>query len=107
VNPVITVCISVGASTLISAFMSYVAFRIQFERFLARDTEREKHWVRWQEQISKDVEQLKAERNFHVRIQHCEEFIEELRDWKHEKADPHIRAMGALNDRVTRLENAN
>lgn len=92
------------ATVLASTFGSYIGFRIQFERFLARDTEREKHWDRWRAGVTSDVEQLKAERNFHVRIQQCETLIDELRDWKHEKADPHIRELGALNERVTRLE---
>lgn len=102
-NPLVAVGIS-AATILISAFGSYIAFRVQFERFLARDTEREKHWMRWQESISRDVEQLKAERNFHGRVAQCESFIDELRDWKHEFADPHLRAMGALKDRIERLE---
>jgi hypothetical protein len=103
-NPAITVCISITASTLIAVFGSYRAFRIQFERFLARDTEREKHWNEWRSGVTRDVEQLKAERNFHGRVAQCEQFIDELRDWKHEFADPHLRAMGALKDRVERLE---
>jgi hypothetical protein len=104
VNPIITVCISIAVSTLIAAFGSYWAFRIQFERFLARDTEREKHWARWQEQVSRDVEQLKAERNLHGRVSQCESFIEELREWKHVVVEPYIRAVGSLKDRVDRLE---
>lgn len=89
---------------IISPIAAYVAFRISFERFLAKDTEREKHWMRWQDSVSKDVEQLKAERNFHVRIAQCESFIDELREWKHEKVDPHVRALGVLKDRVDRME---
>lgn len=104
VNPIITVCISISASTAIAMFGSYWAFRIQFERFIARDTEREKHWVRWQEQVARDVEQLKAERNFHGRVTQCESFIDELRDWKHEFADPHLRVIGGLKDRIELLE---
>lgn len=103
-NPVITVCISIAASTLIAAFGSYWAFRIQFERFLARDTEREKHWNGWREQVTRDVEQLKSERNFHGRVTQCEAFIEELREWKHVVVEPYIRAAGQLKDRLDRLE---
>lgn len=103
-NPVVTVCISIAASTLIAAFGSYWAFRIQFERFLARDTEREKHWTEWRAGVTRDVEQLKAERNFHGRIEQVEEFIDELRLWKHEAVEPYIRAVGLLKDRVDRLE---
>lgn len=103
-SPLITVCISITASTLIAAFCSYWAFRIQFERFLARDTEREKHMLRWQEQITRDVEQLKSERNFHGRVTQCELFIEELREWKHVVVEPYIRAAGQLKDRLDRLE---
>lgn len=102
-NPLVTISIAVS-TVLISAFGSYLAFRVQFERFLARDTEREKHWMRWQESITRDVEQLKAERNFHGRIEQCERFIEELREHKHVVVDPHIRAVGQLKDRIERLE---
>lgn len=103
-NPLITVCISITASTLIAVFGSYWAFRIQFERFLARDTEREKHWNEWRANMTRDVEQLKAERNFHGRIEQCERFIEELREWKHVKFDAYIRAADVMNERVTQLE---
>lgn len=89
---------------IVSPIAAYVAFRISFERFLAKDTEREKHWMRWQDSVSHDVEELKSERNFHVRIQQCEDFIGELRDWKHERVDPHIRALGQLKEQVDRLE---
>ncbi|MGL4296795.1 MAG: hypothetical protein ACRCTG_13870 [Aestuariivirga sp.] len=105
-NPILTVSISIVVSTLIAAFGSFWAFRIQFERFLARDSEREKHWDEWRQTVNRDVEQLKAERNFDVRIQHVENFIDELRDWKHEAVEPYIRAMGLLKDRVDRLEKA-
>ena len=103
-NPLLTVCISITASTLIAAFGSYWAFRIQFERFLARDAEREKYWNEWRISATRDVEQLKLERNFHGRVTQCEDFIAELRDWKHEAVEPYIRAMGVLKDRVDRLE---
>lgn len=105
-SPVVGVCISIVASTLLAAFASYWAFRIQFERFLARDTEREKHWNLWRENVTRDVEQLKAERNFHGRVTQCEQFIDELRDWKHETVEPYVRAMGALKERLDRLERA-
>ena len=101
---IISVLISVGISALLNAIVAQVAFRIQFERFLARDTEREKHWMRWQEQITRDVEQLKTERNFHTRIEQCERFIDELREHKHVVVDPHIRVIGALKERIDRLE---
>lgn len=40
-----------------------------------------------------------------ARTKHCEEFIEELRDWKHETIDPYIpRAVDDLERRITRLE---
>jgi hypothetical protein len=104
VNPAITVLVSVGAGALINAFVAYFAFRVQFERFIARDTEREKYWTEWRTSITSDVEQLKAERNFHTRIEHCEKFIDELRDWKHQLADPHIRVQGDLKRRIEELE---
>lgn len=91
-------------TVIISAAGAYLGFRIQFERFLAKDTEREKHWMRWQETLTRDVEQLKIERNFHGRVGQCEEFIAELRDWKHEVVEPYIRAHGTLKDRVDRME---
>lgn len=54
--------------------------------------------------VTRDVEQLKSERNFHGRVNQCEKFIDELREWKHAEADPHIRAIGSLKDRVDRME---
>lgn len=103
-NPALTVSISIAASTIIAAFGSYWAFRIQFERFLARDTEREKYWNEWRLNITREVEQLKSERNFHGRIEQVEKFIDELRLWKHENVEPYIRAVGLLKDRLDRVE---
>lgn len=38
------------------------------------------------------------------RLRRAEKDIDDLREWKHDKADPYIGVMDRLNDRVERLE---
>lgn len=106
-NPYVLLAISIFVSsmisTIIAGFLAYLAFRIQFERFRAMDAEREKHWNKWREDTSKDVEALKFERNNASRLEQCERFIQELRDFKHEIVEPYIREVGKLRDRIDRM----
>lgn len=39
-----------------------------------------------------------------VRLERAEKDVQDIRDWKHEKADPHIAEIARLNDRLNRLE---
>lgn len=98
---------SVSASTIVGIGASWLTFRLQFERFSAMDAEREKHWNEWRRQITLDVELLKNTRvalDYGFRVQQCENFIAELRQWKHEVVDPHVGDIKNLNARLIRVE---
>jgi hypothetical protein len=51
--------INVGSSLLVGIGASYLTFRLQWAAFQAKDIEREKHWTKWRDQITADVESLK------------------------------------------------
>lgn len=54
-----TIVTSVLSSLVVGIGASWLTFRLQFERFKSMDTEREKHWEKWRDSISADVEVLK------------------------------------------------
>jgi hypothetical protein len=53
------ILVSVGSSLIVGIVSSYLTFRLQFERHRSMDAEREKHWTKWRDGISRDVDDLK------------------------------------------------
>ena len=53
------ILVSIGSSLLVGVASSYLTFRLQLAAFMAMDKEREKHWTKWRDGISQDVDDLK------------------------------------------------
>jgi hypothetical protein len=51
--------VSVSCSLVVGIGGSYITFRLQWAAFQAKDVEREKHWTKWRDGITADVESLK------------------------------------------------
>jgi hypothetical protein len=56
----VSAAISLIVGLASGGFGAYITFRLQFERHRAMDTQREKDWTIWRQNITKDVEILKA-----------------------------------------------
>jgi hypothetical protein len=54
-DSILTILVSVGSSILVGVASSYITFRLQFERHRAMDAEREKHAIRWRENVDAGV----------------------------------------------------
>jgi hypothetical protein len=70
-------------------------------QFKAFDAERERNWMIWRTSMDRCVERLSS---LPIRTEQTEHFIEELRYWKHNRGEPHVMAMIALEKRVERIE---
>jgi hypothetical protein len=73
----------------------------EFAAMQAMDRERERNWTIWRSSVDRCVERLS---DLPTRTMQAEHFITELRQWKHERAEPHVMAMIALDKRVERIE---
>lgn len=110
VDSLITVIVSI----LVGVSSSYLTFRLQFERFESMDKEREKHWIKWRDDISEDVEALKKSANItqlallaqtvEALAKRVEDLWKYTTDIKHLQVDPYIRAHELLKQRVDKLE---
>ncbi len=109
-----TITTSVASSLIVGIGASWLTFRLQFERFKSMDGEREKHWEKWRDQISADVESLKRSANLtevallkqalDALIQRVEDLWKYTTDLKHLTIDPYVRAADVMNRRVESLE---
>lgn len=106
--------LTIGISLVVGTLSSWLTFRLQFERFKAKDGEREKHWDSWRTQITADVEALKRSANLtqvallqqslETLVKRVEQLSEYTAELKHLHIDPYEREMAKLNQRVDTLE---
>ena len=79
----------------------YMEERGYLAQFKAFDTERERNWMIWRSSLDRMIERLS---DLPPIVQQNSAFITELRQWKHERGEPHVNAMIALEKRVERIE---
>lgn len=110
INSLLTIVVSL----VVGIGSSYITFRLQFERFESMDKEREKHWIKWRDDITIDVEELKKAANItqiallaqtvEALVKRVEDLWKYTADIKHLQVDPYVRATDLLKQRVEKLE---
>lgn len=110
---VTTVLISVLASLLGGAISSYIAFRIQFEKFRATQEQRDLFLSEWRREVNADLDTLHKStsatdiavmRQTHKALtSEVTELAKYTHNMKHRYVDPYIRAVDVLKNRVDEL----
>lgn len=113
-TPLLATIVSAAISLIVAFSISYIAFRVLLERFIARMDEREKHMDKWRDEVDESIELLKSStisteiallrQSVNAMTKKLEEVIEYAETLKHVHIDPYEREVALLNQRVQQME---
>jgi hypothetical protein len=100
---------SVAGSVILSGVSSWYAFRRHFERFEAKAEVHLQYANQQRDEIKRDIKSLQEgdtlRRELLERTVRAEKDIQDLRDWKHDVADPYVpRAIEEHERRLNKLD---